>query len=67
MSIVGWRIVIWVLSVLSLVSLVYTGHKSFETPGMLNWEFVAFVLSTIAYTKCIRLDEKLSIQEEKNG
>jgi hypothetical protein len=58
-SINGWRVVLWILSVLSLVLLVKLGHESLGKEGILNWEFVGFVLSNMAFTECIRADERL--------
>lgn len=53
------RFLLWVISVFALVLLVYMGHKSFENRGILNLEFLGFVLSTAAFTECIRADERL--------
>lgn len=61
MSINAWRIVLWVLGVIALFLLVKTGTASFAKAGIFNWEFLGFVLSTVAFTECVRADERLKI------
>lgn len=67
MSIAAWRVVLWVLGVIALYLVVTTGAASFAKPGIFNWEFLAFVLSTMAFTSAVRLDERLSLKEKRNG
>lgn len=54
------RVLLWILAVLSLMLLVYTGHKSFEKEGILNLEFLAFIFSTTVFVETIRADERLN-------
>lgn len=62
MSIAAWRVILWVLGILFLTMVVMTGHASFEKAGLLNWEFLAFVLSVMALDQSIRLDERLKMK-----
>lgn len=61
MSISAWRVVLWVLGVIALYLVVQTGAASFAKAGVLNWEFLGFVLSTAAFSECVRADERLKI------
>lgn len=61
MSTTAWRVVVWVLGVVSLMLLVKSGAASFAKPGIFNWEFLGFVLSTAAFSECVRADERLKI------
>lgn len=65
MSITAWRVVVWILGVLSLAGLVAAGHASWAKQGIFNVEFLAFVLSNMAYIKCIETEYRL--REKKNG